>query len=602
MTLQIYTTENNEQFLCTKEQAEVLDTLREVGRGGIGAVRGYVPTSGYDVSPELDIQFITRISTNALYERKIAALELIKFNDFSTGDIAKHPKLAALTYAEAEELFNTRKQMMIESMQKTLSGDRSGASREGHDRNNISICQGLKVNLEGRKVDGIKVPTTYTAPNGKQLPKCESILLSYLEISRTVVKPGQFKVVNSGAPVLMSELIESRLNQKSVGLKTLSLDPSKFRSISVANKQILKEDLINVTKDLTMVEMIMYLLKEYDKEQVVTNKIINHIIYVLDCSSSMSGHLQTARKVLNDSLTTIKNTSKSMGQEVYVSLYTFADTVTRLFFDRAIDDVDLTNINFRAQGMTALIDATLMPILDGCQTQVDRKKKENHAYLLNVITDGEENRSKSSVFQLVDVVNKLNDEWTLAIQVPNQTGVYHAKNCGFPAGNIQVWDVNARNGLEESTRAFADSYVNYANIRSKGLTNSTSYYTVNAANLNKSAVKADLQEVAGKIYHAQSGPHQIRDFVEQYAKVTYNKGKAYYELVKPELVQSSKNIVIVDKANGKKYGGLNARQLLGLPLNNCKVAPGDHGNWRIFVQSTSVNRKIVKGTSVFLED
>jgi hypothetical protein len=601
MSLKVYTTEHNDQFLCTKEQSDILDTLRELNRGGIGAVHGYVPTSGYDVSPELDLQIITRISTNALYERKIAALESIQFSDIAS-ELAQHPKLAALTFREAEDLFNLRKQSNIDSMKKTLSGDRSGAAREGHDRNNISVCQGVKVNLEGTKVDGAKVPTLYPAPNGKKLPKCESILLSYLEISRTIVKPGQLKVVNSGAPVLMSDLIESKLNKKSVGLKTLSLDPSKFKRIVVAKKEILKEDLVNATKDLTIADMIMYLLQQYDNEQNTTSKIINHIIYVLDCSSSMHDHLTSARKVLTASLDAIKNTSKSMGHETYVSLYTFADNVVRLFFDRPIETVNLDNINFRAQGMTALIDATMTPILDGCQTQVDRVKKENHAYLLNVITDGEENRSRSKAYDLVQVINKLNDEWTLAIQVPNQSGVFHAKNCGFPAGNIQVWDANSRQGLEESTRSFTDSYASYANARSAGFTKSTNYYTVDAVNVGRSAVKADLSEVNGKIYHAQSGPHQIRDFIEQYAKVVYNKGKAYYELVKPELIQSSKGIVIVDKISGKKYGGTNARQLLGIPANNCKVTPGDYGNYRIFVQSTSVNRKVAKGTSVFLED
>jgi len=600
MTLQVYITEHNDKFLCTKEQADVLDTLREVNKGGIGAVHGYVPTSGYDISPELDIQFITRISTNALYERKIAALESIKFEDI-VSELGQNPKLAALTFNEAKDLFELRKQSSIDSMKKTLSGDRSGSAREGHDRNNISVCQGLKVNLEGTKVNGQKIPTLYPF-KGEKLPKCESILLSYLEISRTVVKPGQYKVVNSGAPVLMSDLIESKLNKKSVGLKTLSLDPSKFRSISLAKKQILREDLVNATKDLTIVEMIMHLLSEYDNEQTATSKIINHIIYVLDCSSSMSLHLATARKVLTDSLAAIKATSESMGQETYVSLYTFADNVNRLFVDKPINQVNLNNIRFDAYGWTALIDATLLPILDGCETQVARAKKENHAYLLNVITDGQENKSKAKVAELTNVINKLNDEWTLAIQVPDMNGVYYAKNCGFPAGNIQIWNPNSRTGLEESTSSFVDSYANYAAARSAGATQSKGFYTVNAADLSRSNVKAELNEVKGKIYHAQSGPYQIRDFIEQYAKVVYNKGKAYYELVKPELIQSSKKIVIVDKVSEKKFGGDGARQMLGIPAKNVKVAPGDYGNYRIFVQSTSVNRKVAKGTSVFLEE
>jgi len=37
--------------------------------------------------------------------------------------------------------------------------------------------------------------------------------------------------------------------------------------------------------------------------------------------------------------------------------------------------------------------------------------------------------------------------------------------------------------------------------------------------------------------------------------------------------------------------------LLGLPeVGSVAVNPGDHGNFNIFVQSTSVNRKLVAGT------
>lgn len=262
--LQVYETEKKEKFLCSKEQAEVLDTLRELNHGGIGTVYGYTPTSGYDISPELDLQIITRISVHSLYERKIKALEKIKFEDVVDG-LEKNSKLRLLTEDTAEELFNTRKQALIDSMSKTLSGDRNDAMRQGHDRNNITVCQGVKVNLEGDKVDGIKVPTLYATHNspGKHLPKCESINLLYLEISRTEVKPGKRKEVNSGSPVLMTNLIESLLNKKSVGLKALTLDPSKFKRIVVSKKEITKKDLIDATKDLTMAELILQLLEEY---------------------------------------------------------------------------------------------------------------------------------------------------------------------------------------------------------------------------------------------------------------------------------------------------------------------------------------------------
>jgi hypothetical protein len=80
---------------------------------------------------------------------------------------------------------------------------------------------------------------------------------------------------------------------------------------------------------------------------------------------------------------------------------------------------------------------------------------------------------------------------------------------------------------------------------------------------------------------------------------TYSPGTGYYELTKPEVVQSHKAIVIQDRSTGKVYGGDKVRDTLGLPKNvDAKVVPGNHANWKIFVQSTSGNRKLVRGTTV----
>lgn len=255
----LYKAEGGEQFWCSKDQANVLDVLKQLNKGGIGTVHGYIPESGWEISPKLDLQIITRISVSALYKRKIAALDGVSFADVKPF-LANEPKLAALDEPMQRSIFNDRKQKLIDSMTKTLSGDRSDALREGHDRNYITVCQGVKVNLEGDKVDAIKVPKLF---NG--YPIANTIMLMYLEISRKEISPGQRKKApNSGAEVLMGNLIENQLNAKSVGIKTLSLDPAKFDSISVSKQQILKEDLAHAFKELTMVEMILELIEAYN--------------------------------------------------------------------------------------------------------------------------------------------------------------------------------------------------------------------------------------------------------------------------------------------------------------------------------------------------
>jgi hypothetical protein len=64
-------------------------------------------------------------------------------------------------------------------------------------------------------------------------------------------------------------------------------------------------------------------------------------------------------------------------------------------------------------------------------------------------------------------------------------------------------------------------------------------------------------------------------------------------------VGPEKQILIRDRQTGKFFGGKEARQMLGLPSNqNTRLHPGDHGNFDLFIQSESINRKLVGGTGV----
>ena len=326
-------------------------------------------------------------------------------------------------------------------------------------------------------------------------------------------------------------------------------------------------------------------------------KYINHVIFAIDSSSSMTRHKQNVNQVFQSILESLEQTN----QDTRVSIYTFADTVTCL-----ANDIDISTkrpvVAIQPNGMTALLDGTAKAVRDGLQVQAKNatKKDEDHAFLLYVITDGEENRSGTSRTEITNLIKDLNEAWTVAILVPNQTGAHYAKGFGFPAGNIELWNVDSAKGFEEMARTITESISEYSTMRASGVRSTNKLFNLNTKNLTKQEVKKELDKVDGKIYHAQS-EYQIRDFVEKVVKETYKKGKAYYELEKTETVQAYKDIVIVDAANGNKYGGANARTLLGIPNDEVKLSPGDFGGWRIFIQSTSVNRKISKGTSIFVK-
>lgn len=237
-----YEAANGSHFYCTPEQAEALDTLKKLHKGGIGTVYGYRPTTGYTVRPVLDMQIITRFSLNSLYERKQAALDAITLDDVQDS-IKADPVLSKLTFGEVVKLFNERKDGAVASMQKTLDGDRGDSHRQGHDRCYAVVADGVKVNFECVKEDGLMQPVI---PSGFDAPVAESILVSYLELNRVYVEQGERKVVNSGAPVRMSNAIEKVLNKRSVGLKMLSLKPDNFDKLKISRTTILAEDLESV--------------------------------------------------------------------------------------------------------------------------------------------------------------------------------------------------------------------------------------------------------------------------------------------------------------------------------------------------------------------
>lgn len=222
----------------TQAQAETLDALMETRKGGFARVYGYQPSSDWVVSPVQDIVMVTRFSTEKLYARKVKALDAISFADVADA-IKNEPKLNALPVNDQRKLFNERKQGMVDSMSKTLEGDRSDAHRQGHDRCYLSLAEGVKVNYETEKgKDGLKYPVL---TNG--FPTIASIMLTYLENSKVTRVKGVRKVVNSGAPVLMGKAIESLLNSRSVGIRTLSLKENNFERLVIDNEVILKEDI-----------------------------------------------------------------------------------------------------------------------------------------------------------------------------------------------------------------------------------------------------------------------------------------------------------------------------------------------------------------------
>lgn len=220
-------------FRCTVAQATVLDALNGLTKGGMASVKGYRPTTGYVKSPVQDLQVITAFSYEKFITRKRKALESITYADVAE-DIAKSPKLSALTAAACLDQFNSSRQAQVDSIQTTLGGDRSDAHRQGHDRCYIHVADGVKVNLVTAKDnDGLEQPVLTDG-----IPTVASILLPVLEVKKTVREAGEYKVVNSGPKVLMDNIIKKHLKMRCANYKALSLRDGNFESVNLSHQKI----------------------------------------------------------------------------------------------------------------------------------------------------------------------------------------------------------------------------------------------------------------------------------------------------------------------------------------------------------------------------
>jgi hypothetical protein len=79
------------------------------------------------------------------------------------------------------------------------------------------------------------------------------------------------------------------------------------------------------------------------------------------------------------------------------------------------------------------------------------------------------------------------------------------------------------------------------------------------------------------------------------------KGAAFYQLVKTEKrVQDYKLVALRVKSSGKVFCGQKARDMLGIgnAQGTVRLVPGEHNKFDVFIQSTSVNRKIPAGSEV----
>lgn len=335
--------------------------------------------------------------------------------------------------------------------------------------------------------------------------------------------------------------------------------------------------------------------------------IINHIAIVADASSSMWTLSESVIKVTDNTVSFLADRSKHHDQETRATFYTFSSAHRErcVYYDKDVLRMPSVRGQYKPDGMTALIDATLLAIED---LKLTAQKYGDHSFLIYVISDGYENDSRHKPHELTSAINSLPENWTLAAFAPNQQAVFSLKQCGFPNDNVSIWDTTSSVGVEKMGSVINTVTENYMTGRASGVRG------YNASTISRggsglfqmnSFTPTDIKQAAtpltsGSYYElAVNRESRIDEFVVAETKKPYILGRAYYQFMKAETIQPQKALAV--EVKGEVYSGPEARTILGLPTDHSvRVRPNHLAGATIFVQSTSHNRKLIPGTRLLV--
>lgn len=340
--------------------------------------------------------------------------------------------------------------------------------------------------------------------------------------------------------------------------------------------------------------------QQTQKTKQVQKVTRTYVSFILDESGSMS-HLKTPTlKFINGLIQTIRDASKDNGQETYFSLSTFANRTRKKLTNNDINTVrPLTASDYYPSGGTALFDAVSENIDD-----LDRSDNKEDSFLVYVITDGEENSStilnKNRIQQLI-LDRQKTDRWTFVFHLPRGSADNFVRKFNISRDNIREWD-QTEQGLQVATQESTEGFSNYYRSRSMNKT-STKKFFADLSQVTPTQIKRELDDLSGqyRTYEVDK-EYDIKSFVEARTGRPYQPGSTFYELTKAEKVQAYKDILVMKRGEKKIYGGTDARDLLNLPKNDdIKLDIKNLSEYKLFLQSTSQNRKLVRGTTILVK-
>lgn len=334
----------------------------------------------------------------------------------------------------------------------------------------------------------------------------------------------------------------------------------------------------------------------------------SYIAFIRDHSGSMRSIASHAARDYNASIQATQEEALASNQPTFVSVVElgYGSTADVRHVIRCQPVGSLTPIlagGYEARGGgTPLWDAVGAAIEEF--EALPAARDTSCSFLVLTTTDGHENASRR--YSASSIARKMQDltatdRWTFVFRVPRGSKAALVR-AGVPEWNILEWDQTSK-GVEAAQATTTSAMRGYLQARASGQT-STKKFFASMADVKVEDVKVQCTNIGSQVTLLPVGQtehdKQIRDFVEARVGSKFLKGAAFYQLTKTEpKVQDYKLIAVQHKQTGEVYAGPAARQMAGLPLyGDCRVAPADLGEWNVFIQSTSVNRKVVAGTAV----
>lgn len=328
----------------------------------------------------------------------------------------------------------------------------------------------------------------------------------------------------------------------------------------------------------------------------------NYIGFVNDHSGSMIPLANAATKDYNTTITAIKDAASREMLDTVVS-------VVGIGLGAGVERQVVISNPHVLKPVTSWPCPGGTPLYDGIADIIDLFKSlpdasnANVSFLIIVTTDGEEAHSrKHNLASIKRLIAEVQDtgRYTIVFRVPKGARGT-VSNLGVPAGNIQEWETTVA-GMAASTQATTAAVDTYFATRSAGAKSSNVFYA-SGTGISATAVAATLKDIQNDVSLYVVPTHlngvEIRQFILT-KRMAYLKGAAFYQLTKTEpRVSETKLIAIRNRNTGAIYSGKEARILIGLPTSgNARVHPAGSGDFDIFIQSESTNRKLVGGTGV----